>query len=713
MVSPCSFTTIYMVVLLTPMCSFESTVATKPRELWKSAPDVSGNPQTPAPEVALSYPDDLWNATSSDTAIISNCLRRYDSFSEKCSELYLLLDDVINISSPEESYFDVKILSTLVERRENANSGFVSNVWNNTYDRMTHNLEMLEDLGAELQRITGSTERKKVCRSTASGDEFVTRIDNMDATYEKSFAAAVDQFVKDGGLNIQRNMLKCLSMSMLNDLEINRLLKVLTAEHVRATEKRNLVLSKRGFYDMVQRVDMDIIEFQKWVKPLRNILKVYAKRIERVAILFTSAKPKGLVLRHFRQSEKCASLWYKMYRGMQEMKNVVLRTRNISGNVKYTIFKNSQCPNIVRLYGKVIKVVLDALPYRLDNREVKNQVRKSIGQLCDCLHKLESNENSDGFNTRVKLDVADVVKVTSGFHIRGEPELILSVGYLLVLCRNMEIINYEIRNWITVIGQLQPTSASPGTSDCGPTIFRTRMIVKSITNLMNDVRYAFRDLKHGNCRHIGKGAEAQGKSSRVADVTQLRDRMDQIYMKLYSARLLLMEFYDMIFSMRGVVNIKLRLFQEYDIVDEARTIIKMALTALEEHFGHYTNFKEQAMSYLKKHPPMEGSREDVTGSASNSIKQEGKVKREDIELIVHQLNWPDNIVSLVRELDSIFNALHSGSPLNDVEEALALFFGMRTMLHKALLLEKSIDVIKHLGSRIVEGMNGHGETGKR
>ncbi|KAK1444222.1 hypothetical protein BgAZ_101290 [Babesia gibsoni] len=713
MVTSCSITNIFIFVLLSSVGILGSTVAARPRELRRSSPVLSGSPKTVVPEVVSSSLEEFENGSLSDVQTITSRLQRYDEVMGEYTMHFLLADSVNKSNSPEESYFDMNILSALVERNENGDDAGRSSVWNHAYGRMNHTLGMLADMDAQLQYFAGPVKKQKVCSGTISDEEFENYIDSFYDAYNESFTAIVNRLAVDGGLNIQRNMLKCLSMSMLNNEGVNRLLKVLTAEHVRATEKRNLVLSKRGFYDMVQRVDMDVGAFEEWVSARRIMFNMYGKHINRVAMLFTSVAPKDLVLEHFRQSELCAAKWYQIYRDIRSMLEFIVDAKCISSKLLYSINGRDHSPSAFRLYGKTLKIELDSLPYRVGDHEVKDRMMKNIEDLVTCVKKLEYNATNDKLDTKVKQQIGDVVERAMGINIGDDPELLFALGYLFRLFTNVSVANYEMQKWIRALEKVRPTGSSSAASLYALAIYRAKSVTKVLNGQVDRAKMIFGGI-NGRCfKNIGIGQETEGEGSRDVDITQLRDIMDQTYMKLYSARLLLMEFYDSIFHMRKFISIQIRLFQEYDIVDEARTIVNMALVALEEHFAHFMMFKKRAMSYLEMHPPMKGSSEDVTGSASNLMKQEGKVKREDIELIVHQLNWPNNIVSLVRELDSIFNALHSGSPLNDVEEALALFFGMRTMLHKALLLEKSIDVIKHLGSRIVEGMNGHGETGKR
>ncbi|KAK1444218.1 hypothetical protein BgAZ_101240 [Babesia gibsoni] len=684
-----TFTTISFIILLISVGAIEFKAANSPWATCESAPGGSGNNPTTTKPTAPSS-SDVSNNDGSVTFEPSNKHeRRYERVAATGFQQYLLAYSVTKVNNPDERYIDMEIISVLVDRNEDANSGFVSNIWSNTYDRMTNNRQKVEDLGAQLQEITSPENKKKLCSGYISNRKFERYIYDIVSLYGKSVTTILDQIAIDGGLNLQRNMLKCLSMSMLNDEGVNKLIEILTSEGVRQMDMRNPLPSKFMFGSTLKQVDKRIAKFAEWIGVIRQVLNVYALRIGLVGTLFSSVAPEGLMLEHYRQSEKCAAQWYKYYRVRKEVEKMIVDLESISANVSYSLSKFVQSPDTIRMYGKAIKIILDSLPYTLDDRKLKDPMSNDIEALNDVIIKLKYAGELHG---NVRLNLVDVVKRVTRVTVENDPELILSIAYLLRLFRNMTRMGKYANTWITDIEELETTGGSRATRECDSAISSVKSIAQRINTLTSDAKSVFIDIIRRKYKNIDMGKEPKGidaDSRSEHEMAQLMSMMDQIYMKLYSARLLLMEFYDMIFSMRGVVNIKLRLFQEYDIVDEARTIIKMALTALEEHFGHYTNFKERAMSYLEMHPPMEGSREDVTGSASNSIKQE------------------------VRELDSIFNALHSGSPLNDVEEALALFFGMRTMLHKALLLEKSIDVIKHLGSRIVEGMNGHGETGKR
>lgn len=704
----------YVALLFVSVGLLESTAAIKLWVPWKSAPEVSGNPPTQITPVESSLPGDLPHSMSSSSATNVERFIRYNSFAGKCSQLYLLAYTVNKINSPKESYNDMKILYAMVEQNAGGSSFNKRDLWNKIYGRMIDNIQEVEHLEAQLQHITRLVERDKICEVSLSDEEFETHIDELENAYEGPFTAIVNQLARDGWMNVQRTMLKCLSMSMLNDEKITNLVTTLTEGHAEASGKRNIVLSKMDFANKLQRIDMDVNEFKKWVTVRRSNFKVYTQRIERVAILFASTIPKGLVLEHYRLSEKCVAQWYKIHLGLQEKEEFIRDVEYLSAKIKYAISKRGQSPNAVRVFGKVIKVVLDTLPYRLGDREVKNPMLKDIEELNGCIHTLESNRDDENISVQIDLELGDEFEMATGFSLGSDSEVLLSTGYLFELLRNMEGATNVISTWIAEFEKLATTEGSSGTSAYAPDIQRTKVFAKSIRDLVDDAKTLFRHIKHRTYLDVSMGrASAAGESSRDSENAKLKNIMDKIYINLYSARLLFMEFYDKIFYMRKYINIQIRLFKGYDIVDEAKNLINMALPVLEENLDEYLGFRKEGIIYLSKLAAVEKLMHYVDGDAIMSHLPALNLNKEDVHTLVDEFNLTNNTRLSIRQLANSFKELNDMSLMKDVEEALASFFKLRSVLHKSLLLNKSIHFINHLKTFIGDDIKTLDEMKRR
>ncbi|KAK1933073.1 hypothetical protein X943_002066 [Babesia divergens] len=625
---------------------------------------------------------------------------RYKDALNEIKDTLFMAEGLLWFNVPREEYIDKGAIEPLIEVHDDGSIGGDESIYHSIGRRITYQISCFDKIKEDVLTLLQNA-------GDSGGEQTVILTETMeqDIGALKGVVKRLDSFIDllfaNSDVNIQLQLLKPLSMDMMNNRNINYLIKLLTDVYVENMKREDDRDANKSTSERIKDIYDGYNSYEAVIKKNHEELRKHSNRIQHIRVPPFNAHQHEMVLaKHHRKYKECIALWYKLYRVLREESSFLSGFRPFMDAFVKTLDDENTAPETLRIYGKAIRVIRNAMMYHIKYYRERIHAVQQLNKLDICISELEHLTVNDRPGS--PLPHNHIVEPLSNLP-SAYVEAKLSVDYLLREFSDFNTINEKMHDWIRGVN-LNQVARDHNNTQVSEAIQKVNMLSNEIDSMivLADKNRRRLDALLSQKRRDMDSSEEGGETPNWKKYMGITN---SLYMDLTSLRLIIMELYDALNSLGQWLPGNLQIFEEYDLMEEIRRLVTLAADSLDKNLDRYTKYTSDmkatvaAMDYSANLNNIIRGQENVR---INNRVQSLALKVGEAEFMLSQLNIADESKGALAELMDDIMALDTTDDPKRTATVVKKFFGLRPTVHKALMLAESMTIVKMMESRLGE-----------